>query len=63
MSERRCETEKSNSRPCPICGNPLPADGRSAPFCSEQCRLVDLHGWLTGRYRVDRPLEERDLDE
>ena len=22
------------------------------PFCSERCRLVDLHKWLSGRYSV-----------
>lgn len=22
------------------------------PFCSERCRLVDLHKWLTGAYVV-----------
>lgn len=22
------------------------------PFCSERCRLVDLHNWLSGRYAI-----------
>lgn len=25
---------------------------RDFPFCSERCRLVDLHKWLTGVYVV-----------
>jgi len=41
---------------CPTCKTPVatavgerPAD---YPFCSERCRLVDLHKWLTGAYRI-----------
>ncbi|MHC4932111.1 MAG: DNA gyrase inhibitor YacG [Planctomycetota bacterium] len=22
------------------------------PFCSERCRLLDLHKWLSGHYRI-----------
>jgi endogenous inhibitor of DNA gyrase (YacG/DUF329 family) len=33
------------------------------PFCSQRCRTVDLGGWLSGAYRVSRPIEEEDLDE
>jgi hypothetical protein len=35
---------------CPICGKP--ADPKFKPFCSQRCRQVDLHRWLSGTYRV-----------
>ena len=27
-------------------------DTPERPFCSERCRLVDLGGWVTERYRI-----------
>jgi uncharacterized protein len=42
---------------CPICGHeagPL-KDNRAFPFCSPQCKLVDLNHWLQGSYRVPGP--------
>jgi endogenous inhibitor of DNA gyrase (YacG/DUF329 family) len=33
------------------------------PFCSQRCRTIDLGSWLTGAYRISRPVEEEDLDE
>jgi uncharacterized protein len=45
-------------RQCPICKRPVVAS-QSLPFCSEQCRLVDLGRWLGGDYRVaGAPLEQ-----
>jgi len=48
-------TEPRTAR-CPTCRKPVetekerrPAD---FPFCSERCRLVDLHRWLTGAYVI-----------
>jgi endogenous inhibitor of DNA gyrase (YacG/DUF329 family) len=57
----------SMARPnvCPICRKPLPdlaADAPFRPFCSERCRAIDLGGWLEGKYRISRPVEEEDLD-
>ncbi|MEO8486092.1 MAG: DNA gyrase inhibitor YacG [Betaproteobacteria bacterium] len=42
------------SRPCPHCGKPVEWGPQSPfrPFCSERCKLVDLHGWATEKYRV-----------
>jgi endogenous inhibitor of DNA gyrase (YacG/DUF329 family) len=41
---------------CPTCKKAVPADPGARtkwyPFCSERCRLVDLHRWLTGDYRI-----------
>lgn len=65
------------SRTCPICGKPSPPRpvNRSAPFCSDRCRLVDLGKWLGEEYRIpgprpgdgiegaDEPAREPDEDE
>jgi endogenous inhibitor of DNA gyrase (YacG/DUF329 family) len=38
---------------CPRCGKKtLWHDNPSRPFCSEQCRLIDLGCWATGEYAV-----------
>jgi endogenous inhibitor of DNA gyrase (YacG/DUF329 family) len=53
-------------RLCPICKRKIPADsGRQPyhPFCSPRCKLADLGSWLSGSYRISRPLSEEDLDE
>ena len=37
---------------CPTCGRAAPwAENPDRPFCSEECRLVDLGRWLDERYR------------
>ena len=43
---------------CPTCKRPIPADADNAPtpFCSQRCKLADLHGWLNGSYVVSEPL-------
>ena len=47
-------------RQCPICKRPVVAT-KSLPFCSEQCRLVDLGRWLGEDYRVaGAPVEASD---
>ena len=38
------------NRKCPICGKSRSAE--HSPFCSTRCRLLDLGGWLDGRYRI-----------
>ena len=41
---------------CPTCRSPVATSGDDRPadypFCSERCRLLDLHKWLTGEYRI-----------
>ncbi|MCE9592423.1 MAG: tRNA (adenosine(37)-N6)-threonylcarbamoyltransferase complex ATPase subunit type 1 TsaE [Planctomycetes bacterium] len=54
---------KLQSRPCPICKEPVAADAPAFPFCSKRCRTIDLGKWATGDYRISRPIEEADLDE
>ena len=29
---------------------------RFAPFCSQRCKLADLHGWLSGSYVISEAL-------
>ena len=49
---------------CPICKRPIPDDARppTFPFCSQRCKLVDLDGWLSGRYVVSEPMWLNDSD-
>jgi len=41
---------------CPTCRKPVPTEPgkrpKDFPFCSERCRLQDLHRWFTGEYRI-----------
>ncbi|CAL8967939.1 DNA gyrase inhibitor YacG [Rhodoplanes serenus] len=46
-------------RPCPICRKPAAEPHR--PFCSQRCKDVDLHRWLSGVYAV--PAVEAEEDE
>ena len=47
---------------CPICHKKAKWEGNVfRPFCSERCKLLDLEGWLSARYRV--PVEEEPLDD
>jgi hypothetical protein len=49
---------------CPICrrGTKPRAENASFPFCSPQCKLVDLGRWLDGTYRVPGPPVESSTD-
>jgi endogenous inhibitor of DNA gyrase (YacG/DUF329 family) len=38
------------SKKCPICGKP--ATAATQPFCSERCKDLDLHRWLSGSYVI-----------
>ncbi len=43
---------------CPICRQETFAKGNPfRPFCSERCKLIDLHNWLAGRYRISTPTD------
>ena len=49
---------------CPICKRAIPDDAPAPPFpfCSQRCKLVDLDGWLNGRYVVSEELPFEDLE-
>jgi tRNA threonylcarbamoyladenosine biosynthesis protein TsaE len=49
--------------PCPVCSKPSNPQTAEYPFCSPQCKMIDLGRWLDGRYVISRPLEQRDLEE
>ena len=62
--EKRAGNRKKSRIPkCPMCNRPLPYDLRSPnlpsyfPFCSEKCKLVDLHKWLSEEYYISSPTE------
>lgn len=60
---RRLEQASPNDRgptTCPITGRPVPADAPTWPFADERARLVDLARWLSGAYRISRPLTPDD---
>lgn len=38
--------------PCPICEGPVAATAKTRPFCSAQCRWIDLGRWLDGSYAI-----------
>jgi len=40
---------------CPVCRKP--ASREYQPFCSEQCKMVDLNRWFTGEYRLPREVD------
>jgi endogenous inhibitor of DNA gyrase (YacG/DUF329 family) len=50
---------------CPTCQKALSEDTGSLPFpfCSQRCKLVDLHGWLNDRYVVSRELMPDDSED
>lgn len=41
---------------CPTCKKIVLAGGEDFPFCSDQCRQVDLGKWATGVYRISSPI-------
>ena len=47
-------TSPSPSAPNAASGPDDPA--RFAPFCSQRCKLADLHGWLSGSYVISEAL-------
>jgi endogenous inhibitor of DNA gyrase (YacG/DUF329 family) len=58
----RTSTMVARSPQCPNCGESIAdRDERHAPFCSARCKLVDLSGWLGGRYAIpSTPADDED---
>lgn len=49
---------------CPLCAKPLPptaSESASFPFCSRQCKVIDLARWLDGKYTVVENLDPDQL--
>ena len=54
------------STACPICKKVIEAESDEQPFrpfCSQRCKLADLHNWFSGEYRISTPLEPTDLED
>jgi endogenous inhibitor of DNA gyrase (YacG/DUF329 family) len=48
---------------CPICGKTFERlTSKAMPFCSEQCRLVDLGRWMGERYALPTEREHDEVD-
>lgn len=45
---------------CPICGKEVKEKVESFPFCSWQCKWVDLSYWLEEEYRIPDSLEKEE---
>jgi endogenous inhibitor of DNA gyrase (YacG/DUF329 family) len=54
---------------CPVCHKAVKGsvqkqneETKIFPFCSERCKLVDLGGWLDGRYKIISKLQSQESD-
>ena len=51
---------------CPLCKTVIenaPEDLPTRPFCSQRCKLADLHNWLSDAYRISTPLSQSDVED
>jgi endogenous inhibitor of DNA gyrase (YacG/DUF329 family) len=56
-------TAPASRRPrkkCPICGKS--AEQATRPFCSDRCKDLDLHRWLSGSYAIPGRSDDEDED-
>jgi endogenous inhibitor of DNA gyrase (YacG/DUF329 family) len=56
-------------RKCPVCHKTVKGsvqkqneEAEIFPFCSQRCKLVDLAGWLDGRYKIISKLQSQESD-
>ncbi len=50
------------AKPCPQCGKS--ASAKTAPFCSDRCRKLDLGNWFNESYAIPAvELDDPDLEE
>jgi len=56
-------------RRCPVCHKTVKGSAQKQneeakffPFCSQRCKLVDLGGWLDGRYKIISELQSQESD-
>ncbi len=60
--EALCEPPRVDTV-CPATGERVAADSPTWPFVNERARMADLHGWLSEKYTVTRPIEQRDIEQ
>ena len=58
-NEFATKSVKQKPRPCPMCKQISTAE--YFPFCSKNCKEVDLNRWLSGSYTI--PVVEETVDE
>lgn len=68
MSSEAKDKTRTDGPKCPLCGRSRSPEHK--PFCSARCADIDLHRWLSGRYRVptdeapgDAEAAEREAEE
>ncbi len=55
--------DTKNMTHCPICLKLTAHEVEHYPFCSARCKQIDLGRWIDEKYKVSRPVEQRDLEE
>lgn len=54
MTKANRTTAKKN-RFCPQCKKPIEAaNNLFSPFCSKRCKMVDLEGWFSEQYVINK---------
>ena len=49
---------------CPRCGKETDYEGNPfRPFCSEDCKMIDLGRWVTQSYRIPTASSDEEEDE
>jgi len=48
---------------CPATGQIVHPETPSWPFADERARMSDLHGWMSGKFAITRPIEQADIDQ
>lgn len=48
---------------CPTTGEAVHPECPSWPFIDERARMSDLHGWMSGKFAITRPIDQADLEQ
>ncbi len=48
---------------CPTTGEVVHPECETWPFVSERARMSDLHGWMSEKFSITRPIDQADLDQ
>jgi len=48
---------------CPATGEVVHPESASWPFIDERARMSDLHGWMSGKFSITRPMDQADLEQ
>ena len=48
---------------CPVYRELTTHENEHYPFCSKRCQTIDLGRWVDEKYKITRPIEQRDLEE